>query len=95
MISNHEDLRGMVEWHGVGFRCVPVGPEPVAKAAAFDEMERVLEHERADVIVLARYMQILPPPSAPPAPDASSTSTTRSCRRSPAPAPTTRPSSGA
>ena len=45
------------------------------------------------MIVLARYMQILPPPSARPAPGASSTSTTRSCRRSPAPGRTTRPSS--
>ena len=61
VVSNHEDLRGLVEWHGVGFRCVPVGPEPGVKAAAFEEIERVLEHERADVIVLARYMQILPP----------------------------------
>lgn len=60
VISNHEDLRGLVEWHGVRFRCVPVGPEPGAKEAAFEEIERALEHERADVIVLARYMQILP-----------------------------------
>jgi len=61
VISNHEDLRGMVEWHGVNFRCVPVGPEPAAKQAAFEEIDGIVEHERADVIVLARYMQILPP----------------------------------
>jgi formyltetrahydrofolate deformylase len=61
VISNHEDLRGLVEWHGVRFRCVPVGAEPAAKAAAFEEMESILAHEQADVIVLARYMQILPP----------------------------------
>ena len=61
VISNHEDLRGMVEWHGVHFRCVPVGPEPAAKQAAFEEIDGIVEHERADVIVLARYMQILPP----------------------------------
>ena len=60
VISNHEDLRGLVEWHGVRFCCVPVGAEPPAKKAAFEEMERIVEHERADVIVLARYMQILP-----------------------------------
>jgi formyltetrahydrofolate deformylase len=60
VISNHEDLRGLVEWHGVQFRCVPVGAEPDAKAAAFDEMESLLAQQRADVIVLARYMQILP-----------------------------------
>ena len=60
VISNHEDLRGLVEWHGVGFRCVPVGAEPASKAGAFEEMESILAEERADVIVLARYMQILP-----------------------------------
>jgi len=63
VISNHEDLRGLVEWHGVRFRCVPVpaGSDPGAKSAAFWEIDRILEHERADVVVLARYMQILPP----------------------------------
>jgi len=61
VISNHEDLRGLVEWHGVHFRCVPTpAGDPVAKAKAFGEIGRVLEHERPDVIVLARYMQILP-----------------------------------
>ena len=60
VISNHEDLRGLVEWHGVRYCCVPVGTEPSAKKAAFEEMERIVERERADVIVLARYMQILP-----------------------------------
>jgi formyltetrahydrofolate deformylase len=61
VISNHEDLRGLVEWHGVRFRYVPVGSEPDAKAAAFQEIEKLLAHEQPDVIVLARYMQILPP----------------------------------
>ena len=60
VISNHEDLRGLVEWHGVPFRFVPVEAEPASKAAAFEEMESMLAEERADVIVLARYMQILP-----------------------------------
>ncbi|HEY1651107.1 MAG TPA: formyltetrahydrofolate deformylase [Acidimicrobiales bacterium] len=60
VISNHEDLRGLVEWHGVPFRCVPVGSEPAAKEAAFEEIEKILGEERAEVIVLARYMQILP-----------------------------------
>jgi formyltetrahydrofolate deformylase len=69
VISNHEDLRGMVEWHGIRFECVPTpGPAPdnspggldTGKAAAFDRMERLVSAERADVIVLARFMQILP-----------------------------------
>ena len=60
VIANHEDLRELVEWHGVNFRCVPVGKEPEDKKAAFEEMEDILEKERAELIVLARYMQILP-----------------------------------
>ena len=60
VISNHEDLRALVEWHGIPFRCVPVGPEAAAKQAAFSTMEDMLEEEGADVVVLARYMQILP-----------------------------------
>jgi formyltetrahydrofolate deformylase len=60
VISNHEDLRALVEWHGVRFKCVPVGSDPAVKATAFEEMDSILAEERADVIVLARYMQILP-----------------------------------
>ena len=61
VISNHEDLRGLVEWHGVHFRCIPTPKDnPSAKAEAFAEMHRIVERENADVIVLARYMQILP-----------------------------------
>jgi formyltetrahydrofolate deformylase len=60
VISNHEDLRSLVEWHGVRFRCVPVVAEAGAHGAAFDEIERIVERERTDVIVLARYMRILP-----------------------------------
>ena len=68
VISNHEDLRGLVEWHGVCFHSVPfptagatgADPDLAAKAAAFDRIERLATSERADVIVLARFMQILP-----------------------------------
>ena len=60
VVSNHEDLRGLTEWYGVRFLCVPVGPERGAKEAAFERMSRSLEHGHIDVIVLARYMQILP-----------------------------------
>jgi formyltetrahydrofolate deformylase len=60
VISNHDDLRSFVEWHGIPFRLVPVPKEPDQKAAAFDEIERIFGDEQADVMVLARYMQILP-----------------------------------
>jgi formyltetrahydrofolate deformylase len=60
VISNHEDLRGFVEWHGIPFRWVPVGGEPAERAAAFAEIERLFDDAAGDVMVLARYMQIVP-----------------------------------
>jgi formyltetrahydrofolate deformylase len=59
VISNHEDLRGFVEWHGIPFRQVPVTAD--GKAAAFAEMQRIFDKARGDTMVLARYMQILAP----------------------------------
>ncbi len=61
VIANHEDLRALVEWYGIPFRWVPVGTEPADKEAAFAEVERIVDEERADVVILARYMQIIPP----------------------------------
>jgi formyltetrahydrofolate deformylase len=60
VVSNHEDLRGLAEWYGVRFLCVPVGSARDAREGAFEKMSRIVEHERIDVVVLARYMQILP-----------------------------------
>ncbi|GEN22307.1 formyltetrahydrofolate deformylase [Halomonas cupida] len=59
VISNHDDLRGMVEWHGIPYHHVPVSPD--RKDQAFARVEGLIEEYRADAIVLARYMQILPP----------------------------------
>jgi formyltetrahydrofolate deformylase len=59
VISNHETFRGFVEWHGIPFHHVPVTPENKSQAHA--EMLRLFEAARGDVMLLARYMQILPP----------------------------------
>ena len=59
MIANHDDLRSMVEWHGIPYFHVPVDPQD--KQPAFDEVSRLIDEHGADCIVLARYMQILPP----------------------------------
>jgi len=59
VISNHDQLRSFVEWHGVPYHHVPVSPE--SKAEAFEAMGRLLDDEAVDLVVLARYMQILPP----------------------------------
>ncbi len=59
VLSNHDDLRGMVEREGLEFRHVPV--PATDKTAAFDKMAAMFRAEAADLIVLARYMQIVPP----------------------------------
>ncbi|MBN7797579.1 formyltetrahydrofolate deformylase [Parahaliea mediterranea] len=61
VISNHEDLRPLVEWHGVPYHCVQVPPDGEGKQAAFEETSRLIREAAPDTIVLARYMQILPP----------------------------------
>jgi len=58
VIGNHDLLRPLVEREGIPFEHVPVTPE--CKAAAFAHMRNLFHKVRADVIVLARYMQILP-----------------------------------
>ena len=59
VISNHDDFRGFVEWHGIPFHHVPVTADN--KVAAFAEVQRIFNEMRGDTMVLARYMQILPP----------------------------------
>ena len=59
VISNHEDLREMVEREGLTFRHIPMAHGD--KSAAFGEMARLFREAGADLIVLARFMQIVPP----------------------------------
>jgi formyltetrahydrofolate deformylase len=56
VVSNHDRLRADVEGFGLPFHHVPV-PKG-GKAAAEDSMLDLLK-DKADVVVLARYMQIL------------------------------------
>ncbi|MEW6445794.1 MAG: formyltetrahydrofolate deformylase [Pseudomonadota bacterium] len=57
VISNHETFRGFVEWHGIPFHHVPVTPDN--KVEAFARVAELFEEADGDVMVLARYMQIL------------------------------------
>ncbi len=59
VISNHDLAREDVERLGVPFHQIPVAAGE--KAAAFDAVERTLDEAKAELVVLARYMQILPP----------------------------------
>ncbi len=59
VISNHEDARSFVTWHGLPFHHVPMATEQ--KDEAFHAIDDLLTSVRAEVVVLARFMQILPP----------------------------------
>jgi formyltetrahydrofolate deformylase len=58
VISNHETLRSLVEREGIPFHHIPVSPE--TKTEAFRQMESLWREMAADLVVLARYMQVLP-----------------------------------
>ncbi len=59
VVSNHDDLRSTSGHFGVPFEHVPV--DHADRAAAEAVQQRLLEDMRIDVVVLARYMQILSP----------------------------------
>lgn len=57
VVSNHEDLRHVAREFGARFEIFPITPETKAEQEK-RELE-LLESERVDLVVLARYMQIL------------------------------------
>jgi formyltetrahydrofolate deformylase len=57
VVSNHEDLRPIAEAAGLPFFHVPVTPE--SKAHAEQRLLEIIDEYSADVVVLARYMQVL------------------------------------
>jgi len=59
VMSNHDDMRSFVEWNGVPFHHLPVTRETKAEQEArFLSLVGDLD---VDLVVLARYMQILSP----------------------------------
>lgn len=58
VISNHEDMRELVESFGIPYHCIPVTPDTKPEA---ERQQRELTVGKVDLIVLARYMQIIPP----------------------------------
>ena len=57
IVSNHTALEGIASFYGIPFHHIPVTREtkPEAEAALLD----IVREERVDLVVLARYMQIL------------------------------------
>jgi formyltetrahydrofolate deformylase len=57
VMSNHRDFERLVDSYDLPYHHLAVGPE--TRAGADDELRRLVEHHRAELVVLARYMQIL------------------------------------
>lgn len=57
VVSNHPDHRRTVEWHGIPFFHVPVTAD--SKAAAEEHLLELIERLDVELVVLARYMQVL------------------------------------
>ena len=60
VISNHPDLAPVAREFGVRFECFPIAPD--TKEEQEQKELALLESERIDLVVLARYMQILGEP---------------------------------
>jgi len=59
IVSNHQDLRAFVEWNGLPFHYLPATPE--TKAAQELKFRTLITSLSIELVVLARYMQVLSP----------------------------------
>jgi formyltetrahydrofolate deformylase len=61
IVSNHPDFAELAAGYGVPFHHLPLatGAPPEAKRAQEQQVEALVEREQVDLVVLARYMQIL------------------------------------
>ena len=57
IVSNHMDLAALAEWHRIPYFHVPV--TPATKPDAERRLLEIIEDTKADLVVLARYMQVL------------------------------------
>ncbi|MGP7796102.1 formyltetrahydrofolate deformylase [Sphingomonas sp. CLY1604] len=59
VLSNHDALRGLVEWHGLPWHHLPV--DAATRADQEAAILALMDGAQADYLVLARYMQVLSP----------------------------------
>lgn len=55
--SNHPDHQSLVEWYGIGFHHIPISKETKPEAEA--KLLELIDQTGAELVVLARYMQVL------------------------------------
>ncbi len=59
IVSNHQELAHLAEWHTIPYHYLPVTPE--TKSAQEQQVLNLVEQTRTELVILARYMQILSP----------------------------------
>lgn len=59
VVSNHDDMRRLTEWHGLPYAHLPVTAE--TREAQEAELLDRFDASGAEILVLARYMQVLSP----------------------------------
>ncbi len=57
IISNHPDLKELADWHGIPYYHFPITADTKPQQEA--QVMTVVENTQADLVVLARYMQVL------------------------------------
>ncbi len=59
IISNHPDLKELADWHGIPYYHLPISKETKPQQEA--QIRELLEKYEIDLVVLARYMQVMSP----------------------------------
>ncbi|MGY8871469.1 MAG: formyltetrahydrofolate deformylase [Pseudomonadales bacterium] len=59
IISNHPDLEHLAQWHGIPYYHLPISKETKPQQEA--EIKKLLKEYDTELVVLARYMQVLSP----------------------------------
>ncbi len=57
VVSNHQEMQALTEWYGVPYHYLPITPD--TKAEQEQQILSLMAASGADLLVLARYMQIL------------------------------------
>src|SRR4249919_2416389 len=56
VVSNHADFRSVTEAHGIDFHYLPI--DPTTRAEQEQRLLQLVDEQRIDLVVLARYMQV-------------------------------------
>ncbi|MEO9221284.1 MAG: formyltetrahydrofolate deformylase [Mycobacteriaceae bacterium] len=61
VVGNHPDLEPLTTAHGVPFHHVPFPSDPAQRGPAFARVRELVDAHDPHAVVLARFMQVLPP----------------------------------